>query len=157
MRTPEPGYVLCISCPASAVVQLSRNLQHQMEVSFIKSDLSHLSELLQQACSSAWGPMPSSWKQAAAGVTKDVCHPGEIAAAQRHNKATCSKLPGLTQLTQKQKSAPPLLPVHGLQLSSVSRSLACGRLKPQVIKSPMLFDLCGVTVSAYYSQLAHAF
>lgn len=132
MRTPEPGYVLCISCPAAAVVHMGRNLQQQIEVGFSNSNLTQLSDLLQQACGSAWGEMPSSWKKATASTAKDKGQHRQMAEGQNQDRMPPSNCPGLTQFAKQLKPAPLLLPVHGLQLSSVSRSLACIKVQPQV-------------------------
>eukprot|EP00775_Hariotina_reticulata_P004629 gene4629-biopygen6383 len=133
MRTPEPGYVLCISCPAAAVVYMGRNLQQQIEVGFSNSNLTQLSDLLQQACASAWGEMPSSWKKATASTAKDEGQHAQMAAGQHQDRVALSICPGVPQLAQQLKPAPVLLPVHGLQLSSVSRSLACIKVQSKSV------------------------
>jgi hypothetical protein len=148
MKAAEPGYVLLISCPASAVLltQLG-GTAGQAQADFNPS-MQQLLQLLQAAIAPAWGSMPSAWRGAAAsgggrssgrgsGGSRDPSRrPGTAAAPDDAGAALQQRQPaqqhGLEQQQQFCSKPAALLPGHGLQLSSRTRSLAASIAGTQV-------------------------
>lgn len=138
-RTPEPGYVLLIHCPAAACAVVGRAAE-KLEVD-LSSSMTVLCELLQEALGSAWGSMPSAWRALVNKYSKEQCsepaarkapvphqhtlQTGQIQALKHKPSSTAvrySMCPDPPQQGQLQQSQ--LIPVHGLQMSSSTRSLA---------------------------------
>jgi hypothetical protein len=67
-RTPQPGYVLLIMCPAASC-QTSRQPGSTSLVADFSSSMGTLCEVLQAALGPHWGSLPSLWRKAAAAGT----------------------------------------------------------------------------------------
>lgn len=130
-RTPEPGYVLFISCPAAAVNVVGR-LAGRLEVD-LRSNMGQVCAVLQEGLGATWGSMPSAWRAVAKKDSTEEDGPNASAASgraaqqrtdSRHRRSGQAEQP----FRQSQLQQPPkqqlVLPVHGLQMSSKTRSLA---------------------------------
>lgn len=131
-RTPEPGYVLLLSCPIAAVNVVGR-VAGRLEIES-SSSMSELCAVLQEGLGAAWGSMPSVWKASARKGANNgpEARSGTAIAALGHASANGrgSKRRDSDQATQYQRQQGDkqqqqvVMPVHGLQMSSRSRSLA---------------------------------
>lgn len=137
-RAPEPGYVLLITCPAAACRQ-GDGLQLVAEFS---SSMRPLCSLLQDTIGPHWGSLPSIWHKAAAAAADDNGKHAGLAAnssgsggrsraeagaelpqearSRAASGGASSRQPGRLLMRQA-----PVMPAHGLQMASLTRSLAC--------------------------------
>jgi hypothetical protein len=145
MKAAEPGYVLLISCPDSAVLLTQRGGTAGQAQADFNPSMQQLLQLLQAAIGPAWGSMPSAWRGAAAseggrgsgGSRARRRQSGTAAAAPDDAGAALQQGQTTQQHGQEQQqqfcSKPAaLLPGHGLQLSSRTRSLAASIAGAQV-------------------------
>lgn len=138
-RTPEPGYVLLLSCPTAAVAVLAC-VAGKQEVD-VSSNMEQLCEILQEGLSPAWGSMPTAWRALAqknsstqpmydnsqAAATRNAVPDGAQAQPQlgSHSRRRSSQLASLQQQDQGQLGQQEVVfSGHGLQMSSRTRSLA---------------------------------
>lgn len=140
MKTAEPGYVLLLTCPASAVLLTQQGgTAGQAQADFSPS-MQQLLQLLQAAIGPAWGNMPTAWRGAA---LQEASAGDGSRSGGRTGRSRCSgsaAAPDNAQEAQQQwqeqqqncSKPAGLLPVHGLQLSSRTRTLAASLADPQV-------------------------
>jgi hypothetical protein len=149
MKVAEPGYVLLITCPASAVLLTQRGGTAGQAQADFNPSMQQLLQLLQAAIGPAWGSMPSAWRGAAASGGGRSSGTGSGGSRTRHRRSgTVAAAPddagaelqqrhatqqhGQEQQQQLCSKPAALLPVHGLQLSSRTRSLAASIASTQV-------------------------
>jgi hypothetical protein len=149
MKAAEPGYVLLLTCPSAAVLLTQRAGNAGQAQADFSPSMQQLLQILQAAIGRVWGSMPSAWRGAAAsagGSGKSRGSGGSSRGRSRHSgsaavpedaAATLQQGQAARQQPQEQQqqhcSKPAgLLPVHGLQLSSRTRSLAASMTGAQV-------------------------
>lgn len=146
--------MLLITCPTSVVIlQGHGSAAGQAEVD-CSLGMAQLLQLLDEALAPVWGSMPVAWRAAAApapkqGSTGAGSGPCSGGSGGRNSKpkATAEAAPGVcgpagfgqqqSTTAREQRQVPrqvSMLPVHGLQLSSRTRSLAGSIAGAQVSK-----------------------
>jgi len=137
-RTPEPGYVLLITCPAAAC-STSRQPGSLSLLADFSSSMGPLCDALQAGIGPHWGSLPSLWRKAAAAGTAGSTKLTAFAnGSGGHSRSAAGSsagqpgrrlntLPGCADMQHpggKQPWQAPVMPAHGLHMSSHTRSLA---------------------------------
>lgn len=144
-RAPAPGYVLLITCPAASYTTSRLPNSTHLSADF-SSSMCSLCDSLQAGIGPYWGYLPSIWRNSSQGPaanelagkcqagtaskTSQLCQAGGNAGSS--GGCMRSAVQGLGQAARGLRvgggvlnpGCTPIIPAHGLQMASLTRSLA---------------------------------